>query len=585
MLSDALDTHTPRSTRIDLVLLTLLCAFTYLYGITDYGVASWHESIRLVTAIDMQARGDWLVPTIGGSPYLSKPPMLYWTTIAIAEIAGQKVSLLHLRLAIALFGWLSVVLTYLAGRSILSKTPGWSRALSGTAAFWASLFLATGLLHVRFSRTGAIDMAVTPFVIGAIWVGFESGQRKAGWRLSIPLGVAMFVIAGGAALVKGPPTLLAIMTALVGGSLGWLALNARPIASPVLAALPYVGALIAFLLGFGRIENVGDLGGATVAALLTGWVLWALLRLTSVRLVEIIRALWKIQIPAAVLGSVLPILIWSQLVASRIGEQVVQANAVTEINENLELYDPDSTAELFSALGFGAGLGSLYAFIACWFIMSRRIRPTPGIALICAWVGVSLLGFGIFSTGSTRYITPILPGVALMGGIAWAHFRNQMNRQWMTPSTWIAIVALAIGQAWWYGDGRDRFIAHHNPRDFVSELVARDDVDPSRIAAFGFWNGGLRAYAGHDVWSIPRKGFGMDAPGGVWTLEEFADRVREDSAPWVLLISFMDLDEGETPAIPPEIESLGFRLTLIPIRARYEEREGREPVRAYRVTL
>ena len=127
---DDLDSRAPRSRLIDLAILTALCAFLYLFGITDFGTASWHESIRLVTAMDMQARGEWIVPTVMGTPYLSKPPLLYWVTIIFAEIAGQQVSLLHLRLAIALFGWLTVVLTYLTGRSLFMIAPGWSASRS-----------------------------------------------------------------------------------------------------------------------------------------------------------------------------------------------------------------------------------------------------------------------------------------------------------------------------------------------------------------------------------------------------------------------------------------------------------------------
>lgn len=584
MLSEFLDDRRPRSTRVDLVLLTLLCAFTYLFGITDYGVASWHEAIRLVTAIDMQEQGHWLVPTIAGEPYLSKPPLLYWTTIAIAELAGQKVALVHLRLAIAMYGWLSVVLTYLAGRSMLAEGLGWSKSRASQAAFWAGLFLATGFLHVRLSRTGAIDMAVTPFVVAAVWAGFTSWRRSEGWRLSAPLTIAMFAIAGAAALVKGPPTLLAIACALAGGGLGWLAINQHRASSPLAGAMPYVAGVVAFAIAANRIEDVETLLGAIIAGLLSGWLVWGVVRLSRAGITEIGRTLWTLQIPAAVIGSLLPLFVWSRLVAARIGEQAVQANAVTELNENLTFLDPDSSSELFGAAAFGCGLGSLYAFIACWLLLTRRLRPTPGLAVVAAWVGVTLLAFIAFSTGSTRYITPMLPGVALLGAAAWVTLRDHPRREWMTTSTAGAVIVLAVAQAWWYGDGRNRFIAHHSPRDFFLELVGREHIDTSRLATWGFWNGGLTAYAGHTVWPITREGFGMDAPAGVWTLEEFADRLRTDSAPWVLLISYRGMSETDTPELPSEVRALGLTIHPVPIDARYSERKGREPVRAYRVS-
>lgn len=584
MLSDFLDDRRPRSKRVDLILLTLLCAFTYLFGITDYGVASWHEAIRLVTAIDMQEQGHWLVPTIAGEPYLSKPPLLYWTTIAFAELAGQKVSLVHLRLAIAMYGWLSVVLTYLAGRSMLAEGLGWSKSRASHAAFWAGLFLATGFLHVRLSRTGAIDMAVTPFVVAAVWAGVTSWRKSGNWRLSAPLTVAMFAIAGAAALVKGPPTLLAIACALAGGGLGWLAVNQRPASSPIARGFPYLTGVVVFAIAAVRINNVSAFIGSIIAGLLAGWLVWGVVRLSRAGITEIVRTLWVLQIPAAVVGSLLPLFVWSRLVAARIGEQAVQANAVTEMNENLTLFNPESSSELFTAAAYGCGLGSIYALIACWLLLTRRLRPTPGLAVAVAWVGVTLLAFIAFSTGSTRYITPMLPGVALLGAAAWVTLRDHPRREWMTTWTAGAVIFLAVAQAWWYGDGRNRVIAHHSPRDFFREIVHRESIDTSRLATWGFWNGGLTAYAGHTVWPITREGFGMDAPAGVWTLDEFADRVRTDSAPWILLISYRGINETETPEIPPEVRALGLTIQPVPIDARYSERKGREPVRAYRVS-
>jgi len=60
--------------------------------------------------------------------------------------------------------------------------------------------------------------------------------------------------------------------------------------------------------------------------------------------------------------------------------------------------------------------------------------------------------------------------------------------------------------------------------------------------------------------------------------------VRTDSAPWILLISYRGMSETETPEIPPEVLALGLTIQPVPIEARYSERKGREPVRAYRVS-
>lgn len=575
----------PRSTLRDLILLTLLCALVNTLGLTDFGVASWQESVRLVTAMDMQARGEWIVPTIHGEPYLAKPPLVYWCTLALAELSGQRVSLGHLRLVVAAFGWLGVVATYLAARSILAGPEGWSRARASQAAWWAGLMLATGLLHVRMSRTGAIDIAATPFVVLAVWGGFTSWRSGEGWRLPLWPTLAALVGAAGAALVKGPPTVLAIFCPLLGGVLGYLAAK-HP--SPGVLARTLVLVPSAALVGFfafPRIDEPRDVLGMLLAILALAWLVTGSLGLFRTPALTVLRALWRCQIPAVILGAVLPVFAWSRLVAQRIGEVHVQASAAEEMQNNLDLFRPSAAAQLFEASTYGCGLGSLFVLAGGWLLATRRLSLTPGIAVGAAWVGVTLTAFAAFSTGSGRYITPMWPGVAMLGAVALVTLRDHPRRAWLTRAAAFVIVLLALGQTWWYADARDRFEAHHSPRDFIAELVRQPGVDPSRLASWGFWNGGLTAYAGGAVIAIDRAGFPTHYPPGPISLDRFAGMVREDRHPWIILVTFPDLSEdGPTPQPPDELVRTGLAIEPVPVQARYGEKKGRHPVHAFRVS-
>ncbi|GAB5495779.1 MAG: hypothetical protein Phyf2KO_08590 [Phycisphaerales bacterium] len=572
----------PRPILRDLALLTILCAIVNTIGLTDFGVANWQESIRLVTSQDMQDRGEWIVPTINGEPYLRKPPLVYWCTITFAEITGSRVTLGHLRLTVAIFGWLSVIMTYLAGRSILSTEPGWSLKRASHAAWWAALFLATGLLHVRMSRTGAIDVAATPFVIGAVWAGFISWRSSTGWQLRLGLFAIASLTAAGAALVKGPPTVLAIFCPLV-GVLGWLASQKSGDDQKRTLTVGVAVFLAVIALEIVRVDEFRDALGMVAGALGTAYLLVVLSGLVRTNALTTIQALWRSQLVAISLGAIVSVAIWSKLVASRIGAEFVSANAAKEMGDNIDIFRPSAAAQLFEATSYGAGLGSLWAFGGAWALLSRRERMTPGLAIIAAWVGVTLVAFAAFSTGSGRYITPMWPGVALLGAVGWISYRDRPGRNWFVSSTYAVILLLAIGQAWWYADGRNRYESNHSPRDFMTELASRDDIDRERVAAWGFWNGALTSYLGHHVVAIDRRDFPIHSPSGTILLDEFVDMVREDGQTWVLLVSHPGWSEGDRPVPPIEIQQLGLTAEYIPINARYGEKKGRHEIHAFRV--
>ena len=575
---------TPRPILWDLTLLTILCAVINFTGLTTFGAANWQESIRLLASLEMQQRADWIVPTIHGQTYLAKPPLVYWCTIAVAELTGQTVNLGHLRFVVGFFGLLGVLMTYLAARSLLAGPLGWTLRRASHAAWWAGLFLATGLLHVRMSRTGSIDIAATPFVIGAVWACVESWRTTTGWKLRVGLAFIAALMAAGASLVKGPPAILAILCPTFGGVLGWLATRHTNPRRTALLLVPVIGALIVIALGFTRVRDFRDSVGLILGALGVAWLLTVALGLTRERAVSIAQSIWRAQLLPLVIGSFLPLWLWAQTVGSRVGHEHVSGSASEEMRNNVQVFVPAAPIQLLEAASYGCGLGSIFAFVAIRLFCARRIALTPGICVVLAWVGVTYVAFGSLSDGAGRYITPMWPGLAMLGSIAWLWLRDHPRRQWMTPVTLAAVLVLAIGQAWWYSAGRQTLTTSYSPRAFMTELVSLDTIDPSRIATYGVWNGSLTYYAGHPVQPIARERFNMDTPGGRWSLQEFAERVRQDNAAWTLLVPYKEIVSSESPPLPEELESIGLSVTFIPLEAEFAHRKGRQPVYAFRVT-
>src|SRR5690606_30503325 len=140
--------------RRDLLALGALCAVTFFLGLTTHGLTNWREAQRALVARGVARRGDWLVRTVNGEPYLAKPPLIYWAQLGLARLRGSQPTELDLRLTVALAASLGVLATYWAGRRILRSAlppgadpeaaPGAARA----GAFWAAAMLGTGILYV-----------------------------------------------------------------------------------------------------------------------------------------------------------------------------------------------------------------------------------------------------------------------------------------------------------------------------------------------------------------------------------------------------------------------------------------------------
>jgi 4-amino-4-deoxy-L-arabinose transferase-like glycosyltransferase len=516
--------------------LTALCLVTYCAGLTTHGLTTWQEAQRALVAREMQSRGEWLLPTVDGRPYLAKPPMMYWWQLTLASLRGSLTGEFELRLTVALAGWLGVVATYFAGRVLMAQPPPLGapevQADPGLGALWAALMLATGLLYVRSSRIGELDILLVPFTVLCI------GAVAHAWRTHLLRGrtgfgaVGLAVLGGtGAALTKGPPAVLVI-------------------------ALPYLG-----MLAWHLADRGVPLGS---------------------RLGRTLRSYSRTH-PVAVLGLPLAAYFgWLYLAAQR-APGVASAAFEAERSDNLRLFVAEAPINNLSAASYGVGLGSLACLGALVWIVRRRVRPGPMLAVLLAWVIGGMVAFSVLGKGVPRYLTPLWPGIALLGGLWWTRTLPLLPAWKLLRGTaLLAILVMAGLQAWWYGFGREAQNPERSPRAMLRELLSRPGAQASRLVMFEFDTPAVDYYAGQRVDSYrdgtPRPGLVGVGNGTILYLKAMAAQ-----EPVVALVRRTQPPSMDPALAADRLREAGLTLEPIPLSARFVIDNKRSEVVAVRL--
>jgi 4-amino-4-deoxy-L-arabinose transferase-like glycosyltransferase len=154
-------------TRTDSLLLAGFCAFLFLYGLGQFGLIGADEPRYAQVAREMLERHDWVTPTLGGRPWLEKPPLYYWQAMLAYRIFG--VSDWAARLPSALDATLLVLAVYFFLRRI-----GRGFEVDG------ALITASSAAIIGYARAASMDMALAAaFTVGMLgwWAWRESGKR------------------------------------------------------------------------------------------------------------------------------------------------------------------------------------------------------------------------------------------------------------------------------------------------------------------------------------------------------------------------------------------------------------------------
>ena len=203
------------------LIVVLLWIAIYLPGLGSTEIKG-EEGRRILPAITMLDSGDWLVPRVGGRPFLRKPPLVNWA-IALSCKTLHRRDEWAARLPSAL------CVLALCGVMIAVSGPRARTLLTTDVAFIASVFALTqfGLLaKARFAGAEIEGIYVPLAGMGIVtWLAWWEQQRAPWLTWTVP-----FVFLGLAGLAKAP-THLIFFYAIVVGVL-WQARGLRALRHP-----------------------------------------------------------------------------------------------------------------------------------------------------------------------------------------------------------------------------------------------------------------------------------------------------------------------------------------------------------------
>lgn len=133
-----------------IALTCLVAAALFLVGLNNHALWDYHEPYVGGIIHEMATGGDWVVPTLGGQPYLEKPPLHYLMGVATTRLAGTfepwALRLPSALMAIATVAWV----TWLG-----------CRLQSCRAGLWGGLLAATHVLFFSMGHQAVVDMTLT----------------------------------------------------------------------------------------------------------------------------------------------------------------------------------------------------------------------------------------------------------------------------------------------------------------------------------------------------------------------------------------------------------------------------------------
>lgn len=179
----------------------VLWAAIYLPGLGSTEIKG-EEGRRILPAVTMLETGNWIVPHVGGKPFLRKPPLMNWLIAASFKITGVRnewTARLPSALAVLALG-LTMVAVSARGFSPAAQGPTSAGVEVGLIA---AIFAMTqfGLLAKARFAGAEIEGVYVPLCGMAVvtWVAWWA-QRRSRWLVwTVP-----FVFLGLAALAKGP---------------------------------------------------------------------------------------------------------------------------------------------------------------------------------------------------------------------------------------------------------------------------------------------------------------------------------------------------------------------------------------------
>lgn len=217
----------PRESRVSWILaaMVLLSAIPFFFGNLGFPLVEPDEARNVQIALEMEASGDYVLPTHHGEPYLDKPAMLFWLMSSSMEWFGR--SEWSARLPLACAGWLTVASIVLVG----------SRRFGLYASSIGGILLMTCIGFALVTRFVITDSILTCCMTWAA-LSLHRGSAPRAWRNVwwLIAGIAL----GLGALTKGPVAPVLVLPPFI----AWLwlekQLNWRALAASLWIAIPMI---------------------------------------------------------------------------------------------------------------------------------------------------------------------------------------------------------------------------------------------------------------------------------------------------------------------------------------------------------
>ena len=203
-------------------IVALLWAAIYLPGLGSTEIKG-EEGRRILPAVTMLDEGDWLVPQVGGRPFLRKPPLMNWAIAGSFKLLDRRDEwAARLPSAVCVLALCGVMIAVSGSRARTMFTTD--------VAFVASVFAMTqfGLLAKARFAGAEIEGLYVPLAGMAVvtWLAWWEQRRSAWLTWTVP-----FAFLGLAGLAKGPVHLLffyAIVVAVLWQARGLAELRRAP---------------------------------------------------------------------------------------------------------------------------------------------------------------------------------------------------------------------------------------------------------------------------------------------------------------------------------------------------------------------
>jgi len=142
---------------VQFALLLGFCFIIYFVNLGQWDLWNPDEPRYAQVSREMVNGGDWILMHRNGALYTDKPPLFFWA-VAFSSFLWQGFNPFAVRFPSALFGTLTVLLTFFIGKKLYSSRTG----------FLSGLILATSSQFAFLSTRGNIDTTLTFFTTGSI---------------------------------------------------------------------------------------------------------------------------------------------------------------------------------------------------------------------------------------------------------------------------------------------------------------------------------------------------------------------------------------------------------------------------------